>query len=142
MNLQTEATPPTTVGYFSPRPAGFVFLARRFNVGRWLIIFILALSARWGYALSFPANVQLQDVDARGYHALALNLLEGHGFSLNTDPPYVPDAIRTPAYPLFVAVIYAVSGRNPLHVALIQGVLDSFTAVILATLVMRLMRQP
>jgi len=108
----------------------------------WVLIFALALSTRWAYALSFPANVQLQDVDARGYQALALNLLNGHGFSLNTEPPYVPDAIRTPAYPLLVAFIYAIGGRNPLHVALVQGVIDSFTALLLTRLVARLVGRP
>src|SRR5437870_5156450 len=105
-------------------------LAKRSSVVRVsALLFAIALSARWVYALSFPANVQLEDVDARGYQALALNALTGHGFSLNTAPPYVPDAIRTPAYPLFVAFVYSVSGRDPRHVALIQGLLDSFTAL-------------
>jgi len=116
--------------------------SKRETRGVWLFIFVLGLSMRWAYALSFPALVQLEDVDARGYQALALNTLTGHGFSLNTDPPYVPDAIRTPAYPLFIAFIYLVGGRDPLHVALVQGLLDSGTALVLIGLTARLTGRP
>ena len=101
-------------------------------------ILLVALGARWAYAFNTPPGAQLASVDALGYHALALNLLDGHGFTLSGQPPYVPDAIRTPLYPALVAVIYALGGRNPLHVALAQGLLDTLTVLLLAATARRL----
>ena len=77
-------------------------------------------------------------VDAQGYHALALNLLDGRGFSLNLAPPYVPDAIRTPLYPAFVALVYALTGRVASHVALAQALLDAVTALVVVEVVRRI----
>jgi hypothetical protein len=108
----------------------------------WLGILCLALSLRWGYSLSLPKDVQLHSVDAKGYHLLAINLLDGHGFSLSSQPPYLPDAIRTPAYPAFVAAVYALAGRQPQIVALVQGLLDALTALLLVALVGHLSRLP
>lgn len=102
------------------------------------LVFALALGARWAYCSRFPSDVQLADVDARGYHALAVNLIDGRGFSLNTEPPYIPDAIRTPLYPALVALVYSLAGRVPLNVALAQGVLDSLTAVMVLVTASRL----
>jgi 4-amino-4-deoxy-L-arabinose transferase-like glycosyltransferase len=103
-----------------------------------IILFLLSLSLRWAYALRFPAQALLADVDARGYHLMALNLLQGHGFTLNSEPPYIADTLRTPAYPAFVAAVYATFGPEPRAVALTQGVLDSATALVLTALTLRL----
>lgn len=104
----------------------------------WLAIFLLALAARWAYAAQLPPNAPLVSVDAQGYHALALNLLAGHGFTLNTAPPFVPDAIRTPLYPVFVATVYALTGPAAAHVALAQSLLDALTALVIVASVRRL----
>jgi hypothetical protein len=71
-------------------------------------------------------------VDALGYHTLAVNWLAGRGFTLAAEPPYVPDAIRTPVYPAWLASLYAAAGPNPLWLALAQGALDALTTVVLA----------
>ncbi len=104
----------------------------------WLALFGLALAARLLYAASLPPTAPLQSVDAQGYHTLALNLLAGRGFTLNTAPPFVPDAIRTPLYPAFIAAVYAVSGRSPTHVAVVQAVVDALTALVIVAVVRRL----
>lgn len=104
----------------------------------WLALFLLALAARWGYAAPLPPSAPLASVDAQGYHALALNLLAGHGFTLSTTPPFVPDAIRTPLYPAVVAALYALTGPVPAHVALAQGLLDALTALVIVASVGRL----
>ena len=104
----------------------------------WTAVFVLALLARCLYAAQFPPSAPLESVDAQGYHALALNLLAGRGFTLNAEPPFVPDAIRTPLYPAFVALVYAVGGPVPALVAWFQGLLDAFTALVLVDLVRRL----
>lgn len=46
------------------------------------------------------------------YDILAKNVLAGHGFSLRDAPPHEPSALRTPGYPLFLALSYAVSGNT------------------------------
>lgn len=44
------------------------------------------------------------------YNRLALNMLNGHGFSQCVAAPYFPSIWRTPAYPAFLAAIYSVFG--------------------------------
>ncbi len=104
----------------------------------WAVLFGLALAARWSYAAQMPPTAPVASVDAQGYQALALNLLAGRGFTLDSQPPFVPDAIRTPLYPAFVAAVYALSGPVPWHVALAQGLLDALTALVVADIVRRL----
>jgi 4-amino-4-deoxy-L-arabinose transferase-like glycosyltransferase len=104
----------------------------------WLAVFALALTARWTFAATLPSSAPVASVDAQGYQALALNLLDGHGFTLNTAPPFVPDGIRTPLYPALVAALYAASGRVPAHVALFQGLVDAITALVVVDVVRRL----
>lgn len=38
-----------------------------------------------------------------GYYNIAENILAGNGFSQSTVSPFIPDSIRTPLYPLFLA---------------------------------------
>jgi len=47
-----------------------------------------------------------QGGDSPGYMLLAKNLVEHGVFSLSDAPPYIPSNIRTPGYPLFLAIIY------------------------------------
>ncbi len=42
-----------------------------------------------------------------GYYEIAENLLQGNGFSRDVTPPFAPDSVRTPLYPLFVAGLVA-----------------------------------
>jgi hypothetical protein len=46
------------------------------------------------------------------YNILAQNVLDGNGFSLRNAEPYESSAVRTPGYPLFLAVSHAVSGNT------------------------------
>jgi 4-amino-4-deoxy-L-arabinose transferase-like glycosyltransferase len=105
----------------------------------WLGLWVLALALRWGYAVSLPPDAPVEAVDAQGYHALAVNLVAGRGFSLNTEAPFVPDGIRTPLYPVFVAAVYAASGPIARHVTLVQGALDAATALIVLAVARRLL---
>jgi len=42
-----------------------------------------------------------------GYYEIAENLLHGTGFSRSITEPAIPDSVRTPLYPLFIAGILA-----------------------------------
>jgi len=64
-----------------------------------------------------------------GYYQIANNLLLGHGFSIENEAPYSPDAERTPLYPLFVAGIFKIF-HGPQLLFLIQAMLGAMTAVI------------
>lgn len=52
--------------------------------------------------------VFFQGGDSPEYMLLAKNLVEPGVFSLSDAPPYIPSNIRTPGYPLFLALIYFV----------------------------------
>lgn len=95
-----------------------------------LILAWLAMLLRLGYITIAPEGMQLANVDARGYHWLAVNTLERGIFSMNTEPPYRSDNIRAPLYPLFVAAVYSITGPDPRAVALAQAALDAVTVVI------------
>ena len=49
-----------------------------------------------------------QGGDSPGYMILAKNFVEHSTFSLNNASPYTPSNIRTPGYPLFLALIYLI----------------------------------
>lgn len=102
------------------------------------IVFALALGLRLGYAATFPPETVVEAVDARGYHQIAVNLLEGHGFSLQAGPPYRPDSVRTPLYPAFVALVYTAAGPRPEAAVPVQAALDALTALLVGVVVARL----
>ena len=67
-------------------------------------------------------NVTWSDQD--GYRRLGQVLAETGKFTRFPDAPrFVPEVIRTPAYPTVVAVLYRVFGVGQLPVALAQTVL-------------------
>src|SRR4030095_10484807 len=95
-----------------------------------IAVLFVALLLRFGYlAFRWPLLPDW-NVDAVGYHQLAVNLLQRGIFSLNTQPPFQPDAIRTPGYPLFIAAVYVVVGINPRAVLIVQAILDAITVVL------------
>jgi hypothetical protein len=50
-------------------------------------------------AYPFP----LIENDAREYYQIAINLVQRNAFSRSKEPPFEPDSLRTPVYPLFLA---------------------------------------
>jgi hypothetical protein len=60
--------------------------------------------------------------DQGGYQLLANGLVRSGQFTRYPDAsPFVPEAIRTPGYPLFVALVYRAFGVSHLAVALVQA---------------------
>lgn len=95
-----------------------------------LIIVGIAIFLRvflWGSNLSLPIKYYV-DPDAYDYEIAARNLLAGHGFSGDEEPPFTPDVFRTPTYPLLIASIYAVTGYSDAAVILVQIILGSLVA--------------
>ncbi len=60
-----------------------------------------------GAVVGFDAPLKGDETD---YHAIAVNLTEGDGFASFDD---VPTARRPPAYPVFLAAIYSITGESP-----------------------------
>lgn len=94
----------------------------------------MALSALLVAGFLFMFFVNSRKIESIGgdqlvYNQLALNLLAGNGFSQCTVPPFLPSLIRTPAYPLFLAGIYALFGvENFEAVRLLQIILMLLSA--------------
>src|SRR6266567_1378919 len=66
---------------------------------------IAGLGFRLFLALHLPTD---EPDDGRLYARIAINLLEHHSYSTETEEPYSPTLIRVPGYPLFMAGVYAV----------------------------------
>ncbi len=93
----------------------------------WTLIFVAALALRILYVLSIrdePFFRQLQTEPLR-YHQWASVILAGSGAPL---PPFE----QAPAYPYFVAALYALFGRSLTAVVLVQALLDAATGALLA----------
>lgn len=76
----------------------------------------------------------VEGTDSPQYDLIAKNLLEGHGFSFSSAPPYAATVYREPMYPAFVAALYAASGRSLDMVMMAQAALVGLTAVATALL--------
>ncbi len=76
-------------------------------------------------------NERIFMTDAHGYNRIALNLLEHHIFSSKNSPPYVPNTVRTPAYPYLLAAMYAIFGYKPYIVILFQLVISSIICILI-----------
>jgi len=97
-----------------------------------IAIFVLALFVRFaliGVAQFHQINFVALGADGGDYVNEAQNLIAGHGFSRATTTPYIPDAIRTPLYPLFLAGVKAVFGSFTAAV-FVQAFLSSCIPVV------------
>lgn len=90
-------------------------------VGLALLIRFLLLALVWNHPEHCVAN------DTESYTSIAVNLLQGHGFSSCLQAPYWPDIRRTPVYPLFLSSIMAFWGQNWIAIAIAQVLLDVLT---------------
>ena len=66
------------------------------------------------------------------YRPIAVNLLEGNGFSSDASAPYRPSEATAPVYPFFIAAVYAVFGRSVYALTLSQLFLDLATCLLVA----------
>lgn len=94
------------------------------------LLLLVALGFRLFIALRLPND---EPDDGKVYAQLAVNMLEQHVFSHESQPPYVPSIIRLPGYPLFLAGVYKVFGHgNNTAVRVVQAVIDTLTCVLIA----------
>ncbi len=64
------------------------------------------------------------------YEQLAVNLLQGHGFTGMDHPPFTPTAVRPPLYPAWIAFIYLLFGQNLMAVFYSQALIGALTSLI------------
>ncbi len=102
-----------------------------------LYVFALALSLRliffliqgsWNQEM-VHSEILLKGTDQFTYDRLAKNMIEYHIFSYKPDLP--PVIIRTPGYPIYIAIIYFLFGYLPWLVLLGQIIIDSFSAALI-----------
>lgn len=70
------------------------------------------------------------DGDSFQYDRLGLNIMQGNGFSLSTNTPYLPTMYREPAYPFFLSAIFILFGHRYLPVQLAQVIVFSLTCLL------------
>ena len=91
-----------------------------------LVVLAVACLVRVGLIVSIdsPQEVprNLAESDAATYYVIGDNLLSGVGYRYSEDQP--PTARRTPGYPVFIASVFRVFGRNFNAVRGVQCVLD------------------
>ncbi|MGH9927686.1 MAG: glycosyltransferase family 39 protein, partial [Pyrinomonadaceae bacterium] len=64
---------------------------------------------------------------------MAVNLLDHHVLSANSEAPFTPTLIRLPGYPLFIAGVYAIFGRgDDTAVRIIQALIHTVTCGLIA----------
>ncbi len=99
-------------------------------------VFLLALALRLGYAfLAEQVDPFLRadalHGDAGEYDWIASNLVQGKGFRSHGG---ARRSFRPPLYPLFLAAVYRIFGRNLTAVRAVQAVLGAFACVISASI--------
>ena len=73
--------------------------------------------------------------DGRLYARIAVNVLEHRGYSIDKEEPYSPTYIRVPGYPVFLAGVYALFGKdNNRAVRVAQAMIDTCTCWLIALL--------
>jgi len=95
-------------------------------------ITIVALGFRMFLALRLPND---DDDDGKFYALIAKNLLDNHGYSGEEEEPYVPTYVRVPGYPVVLAGIFHLLGRdNQTAVRIAQAIVDTVTCWMIALL--------
>jgi hypothetical protein len=112
--------------------SGSALPVSRHDPGKWipLAVFLTALAVRVTFVLlhTRPLVSDELDYDQLGWTLATTGRLETDGH---------PTAYHMPGYPAFVAATYAIFGRSLTAVGIVQGVLDSVTAVLLSLLAPR-----
>ena len=101
-------------------------------------LFLMACCIRLGYVV---LDVPVPPQDTADYDELALNVLQGVGYvSYENWYGFPMYSWRPPAYPLFLAAIYAVWGYSHAAVQVVQAVIGALSVVLLFLIVWRMYR--
>ena len=78
-----------------------------------IFIFLIAVIARvfyFGISLNYQGDLTKTMWAADGYYEVSRNIIEGHGYSADSAPPYTPYSFRPPVYHYFIAGSYFLFG--------------------------------
>lgn len=107
-----------------------------------LIILVAALIPRLClFAVNIPHPERWITPDSVGYHNLGYNLLHHGTFSQSDKPPLALDYDRVPIYPLYVSMMYAISGNRDSAVIFSQLFLSAATCWFLFLTVRQILGQ-
>ena len=101
-----------------------------------ILVYVLLLTVAFTFRVAI-ARLMPNDAgdDGRVYTQLAHNLLDQHVYSQASEPPYVPTLIRVPGYPLLLAGIYSVFGKDDnTAVRIVQALIDTASCGLIALL--------
>lgn len=104
------------------------------------LIFAAAVAVRLAFffiAYHASGSIEATIFAGDGYHDIAESILAGHGFSQNV-PPYAPEIVRMPLYPLLIAGMLFVFHSYWL-VAIFQLLIASFLPVLAYRIVQELL---
>ena len=107
---------------------------RRFRASDFLLWGILLCAVIFRLAFSTHMGPRARWSDAGAYHNIAVNLVEGRGYSENGREP---TRVRTPTYPAFLAVVYTVTGPSPQAAVVVQSLLGALTVYLVFLLTRR-----
>ncbi len=107
-----------------------------FRIGVVIFIATLAIHALIFFTAFPKSYFESHGSDYTDYQLLADNLLSGNGLSLRKEAPYVPDTMRTPMYPIFLALIKRATGSfyPSLYLTLLLGATIPLAGVFLMRL--------
>jgi asparagine N-glycosylation enzyme membrane subunit Stt3 len=110
-----------------PTKSFFAFLRRPA-----VIVFLVSALAKalFGFIFVTDAERIISDPDSIGYLRLAENLWHHGVFSRSEQPPFAPDNVLTPIYPLFVAALLTLARGSLWIIPIAQGLLNSLGAVL------------
>ncbi|MEN3013173.1 MAG: glycosyltransferase family 39 protein [Endomicrobiia bacterium] len=94
-----------------------------------ILIFLLSMCVRIGYlSISNYPDYSLRLYDAPSWDGIAWNLVLSRGF---VEPNDKPTSVRPPIYPIFLATIYYIFGRNYFVIYIIQSFISSLTNMLI-----------
>lgn len=102
-------------------------MIRRLGEHRWLLAI---LTVSFGLKLVLALWIASQDParfmtsDSRTYLQPAEALLANGVYAVSPQRPDVPDTLRTPGYPVFIAAVYGLAGHRPTAVVVAQVVVS------------------
>ena len=98
----------------------------------WLLLLIAAVTINALVFARLNPDRIVPGTDSAQYDTLAQQLLAGHGFTLDSEPPYTPTLFREPGYPVLVAMLYRLQGIEAVVVlqSLMLGLAAGVTALI------------
>ena len=97
-----------------------------------VVIFLVSALIKILFGLLFVTDADriISDPDSIGYFRLAENLRHHGVFSRSEQPPFAPDNVLTPVYPLFMAALLSLARGSLWIIPIAQGLLNSLAAVL------------